>query len=79
MTYEISPNRTRPNPTNSGWTIPRTWGVWDIGSQSAGKRFRYGNYPIRGAELLREYDRPQLISLYTNRAAAKSNADSRNS
>ena len=78
MTYEISPNRNRPDPNNPGKTIPRTWGVWDIGSKSGGKRFRFGNNPVRGAELRRDYGTSTLIALYTNRAAAKSHADKLN-
>ena len=75
MKYEISPKRTRPDPNNPGWTIPRTWGVWDIGAKSGGKRYRFGNNPVRGDELKRECGRAQLVALYTRRDAAKSHAD----
>ncbi len=78
MSSEISPDRTRPDPSNPGKTIPKTYGVWDIGPGSSGKRFRYGNNPVRGAELARDYGRAGLIGLFTNRAAAKSMADSLN-
>ena len=78
MSSEISPDRTRPDPNSPGKTIPKTYGVWDIGPGSSGKRFRYGNYPVRGAELARDYGRAKLVVLYTNRAAAKSQADSLN-
>jgi hypothetical protein len=78
MSSEISPDRTRPDPNNPGKTIPKTYGVWDIGPGSSGKRFRYGNNPVRGAELARDHGRAKLVALYTNRAAAKSQADSLN-
>ena len=78
MSNEISPDRTRPDPNNPGKTIPKTYGVWDIGPGSSGKRFRYGNNPVRGAELARDYGRAELVALYMNRAAAKSQADSFN-
>ena len=78
MSYETSPSRTRPDPNHPGRTIPRTWGVWDIGSKTGGKRYRFGNNPVRGDELKREHGRALLVELYTKRDAAKSSADSRN-
>ena len=78
MSDEISPDRIRPDPNNPGKTIPKTYGVWDIGPRSSGKRYRYGNNPVRGTELARDYERAKLVALYTNRAAAKSQADSMN-
>ena len=78
MSDEISPDRTRPDPNNPGKTIPRTYGVWDVGPSSSGKRYRYGNNPVRGAELARDFGRAKLVALYTNRAAAKLQADSLN-
>lgn len=76
--YEISPDETRTDPTNPKWTVPRTYGVWELRASSTGNRFRYGNYPVRGVELESEYGAAKLVSLYTNRAAAKSHADSLN-
>ena len=78
MSYEISPDRTRPDPNNPNKTIPRSYGVWDIGAKTSGKRYRYGNNPVRGVELVREYGQAKLIALFTSRAAAKSWADSSN-
>ena len=78
MSSEISPDRTRPDPNNPVKTIPKTYGVWDIGPGSSGKRYRFGNNPVRGTELARDYGRAKLLVLYTNRAAAKSQADSLN-
>ena len=78
MSNEISPNRTKPDPNNPGKTIPRTYGVWDIGPSSSGRRYRFGNNPVRGTELTRECGQAELVALYGNRAAAKSHADSLN-
>ena len=78
MSDEISPELVRPDPNNPSWTIPKTWGVWDVGSNSCGNRYRYGNNPVRGGELQREFGRAQLIALYSNREAAKSYAASLN-
>ena len=78
MSDEISPDRTRPDPNCPGKTIPRTYGVWDIGSGSSGRRYRYGNNPVRGTELARDYGRAKLVALYRTRAAAKLQADSLN-
>ncbi len=76
--HEISPNKIRPDPTNPKWTIPRTYGVWELSASSTGSKYRYGNYPVRGVELESEHGAAKLVSLYTNRAAAKSHADSFN-
>ena len=78
MNDEISPDRTRPDPSSPGKTIPRTYGVWDIGSGSSGRRYRYGNNPVRGTELARDCGRAKLVALYRTRAVAKSQADSLN-
>jgi hypothetical protein len=78
MSDQISPDRTRPDANSPGKTIPRTYGVWDIGFGSSGGRYRYCNNPVRGTELARDYGRAKLMALYRNRAAAKSHADSLN-
>lgn len=74
----ISPDHTRPDPDNSNWTIPRTYGVWELKPGSDGARYRYGNNPVRGVELARDYGSATLIALYTTRLAAKSHADALN-
>ena len=45
-------------------TNPRTWGAYDLGSSSGGRRFRYGNHPIRMTELLREHGKCSLVALF---------------
>ena len=78
MGFEVPPNRTRPDPNNPGKTIPKTFGVWDVGTGSTGKRYRYGNNPVRGKELVRDYGRATMVGLFTTRSAAKSMSDSLN-
>ena len=74
----ISPAATRPDPHNPDWTIPRTYGVWELPVGTGGERYRYGDYPVRGHELMREYGSAVLIALYITRQAAKSHADELN-
>ena len=78
MNFKITPDRTRPDPNNAGKTIPKIFGVWDVGFGSNGRRYRYGNNPVREKELIREYGHARLVGLYTKRAAARSMADSLN-
>jgi hypothetical protein len=77
-TREISSANVRPDPSNSRLTIPQTFGVWEVPVGTGGKRYRYGNNPIRGAELTRECGAATRIALYTDRRAAKSRADEMN-
>ena len=78
MTCKISLNRTHPDSNNPENTIPRTWGVSDVGSKSSRKLFRFGSSPVRGRELRHDYGVAKLIALYTKRAVAKLHADSLN-
>ena len=72
--YKITPSNTRADPSNPNWTKPRTFGVWELPPGSGGKRYRFGNYPVRGKELVHEYGAAKLIELYTSRLAARSHA-----
>ena len=76
--FKISTSDVRPDPDNPNWTRPRSYGVWELPETKGGKRYRYGNYPIRGKELVRDLGAARLIALYTSRVAAKSYADSLN-
>ena len=53
--FEFLPENVRPDPNNPNWTIPKTYGVWGLPQNSTGKKYRFGNYPVRGKELVREY------------------------
>jgi hypothetical protein len=37
------------------YTLPRSWGVYELPEGAAGKRFRTGNHPVRLEELTREH------------------------
>lgn len=76
----ISRASVRPDPTNPGLTIPRTFGVWELLGRTGSKRYRYGNNPIRETELAREHALKQVqrLELYSDRAAAKRHADELN-
>ena len=77
--HEVKPSDLRPHPSQYGWTTPRSWGVWELPVDASGKRYRYGNNPIRGQELENEFGRVRLVALYTQRDAAKEHADALNS
>ena len=77
--FEISPDKLRPDPNNLNWTIPKTYGVWELPQDSSGKRYRFGNYPVRGKELEREHKNAELIALYTTRNQAMEYAHDLNS
>lgn len=53
------------------YTSPRTWGTYDLGT-AAGKfrRFRYGNHPIRMAELIREHGVCDVVATFYSRKEA---------
>ena len=53
------------------YTSPRSWGVYELESVARGtKRFRYGNHPVRQAELEREFGRVTRIHLFAARSLA---------
>jgi hypothetical protein len=63
------------------YTIPRTWGVYEVRCLREGKRFRFGNHPIRHRELSRKYGEGEvkLVGwLYKVRSDAKEAADRKN-
>jgi len=76
--YQIEPSQLRPHPSNNNWTQPKSYGVWELPHGASGKKYRYGNNPIRGIELENEFGRVSLIALYTNRDAAKAHSDELN-
>ena len=41
-------------------------------------KYRYGNNPIRGQELEREFGRVKLLALFADRGGAKQHADKLN-
>jgi len=73
--HEISKSSVRIDPINSNLTIPRSYGVWELPSGSSGKKYRYGNNPVRGVELANEFKSAKLLFLYKERLSAKDTAD----
>jgi hypothetical protein len=54
------------------YTSPRTWGVYQVECLPEGKRFRFGNHPVRQQELIRQYGEAQRVGrLYEARIDAK--------
>ena len=61
----IDEKSVQADSQNSNYTIPRTWGVYEIvgsAGQNVGRRFRRGNHPIRHKELLREFGSVDLVA-----------------
>lgn len=71
----IAETDLKPYPGNPNWTNPRSYGVWELPLGSNGRRYRYGNNPIRGNELARAFGRVKLIALSKNRDAARDYAN----
>ena len=67
---QISPQEVVLDPSNKNWTTPRSYGVWELPNSAGGKKFRYGNNPIREKELSREFGSVKLIALYLTRGNA---------
>jgi len=62
------------DPGNPNWTKPKSWGVWELPINPLGKKFRIGNNPIRGKELVNEFGSAKFIALFNNREAAEEHA-----
>lgn len=76
--YRVSPSEVKPHPETKNWTLPRTWGVWEVPLERGTQRFCFGNYPVRGRKLESERGAATLIALYTHRDAAERHAASLN-
>ena len=69
----ILPNSVR---ANGPLTIPRTYGVFEVPTScTSTRRYRFGNYPIRQTELIREFGACKLVRLYKDRNLAQATAD----
>ena len=54
------------------YTSPqKTWGVYQVKCLPEGKRFHYGNHPIRQIELIRQYGEAQPLWLHEGKNDAK--------
>ena len=72
ISQAISPNAVR---LDGSLTIPRTYGVFEL-SRSAGttRKIRYGNFPVRQTELLKEFGACKLVHLFKKRDLAQRTA-----
>lgn len=71
----ISENSIRIDPENNNYTIPRTYGVYEVLITTDAKRFRFGNHPVRENELIREFESIKRIGICLERDDAKALAD----
>lgn len=55
-------------PDGTYYTRPRTWGVYEV---QRGRRFRFGNHPVRQHELKRDLGSAPLVLLFPERALAE--------
>ena len=75
----ISDDSIQIDGNNKNYTVPRSWGVYEIRLNTNTKRFRYGNHPVRENELIREFESVKSIGLFFEREDAKNLADILNS
>lgn len=54
-------------------TVPRSWGVYELHMTRGAsvRRFRIGNYPVRGLELEREFGLVRIVGVFTSRTTAE--------
>lgn len=71
LSKAISENDLRIDIKNKNYTIPRSYGVYEISLTSNAERFRFGNHPIREFELIREFKNIKRIGLFLDREDAK--------
>jgi hypothetical protein len=71
LSKSTSENLIRIDSKNKNYTIPRSFGVYEIQSVINTKRFRFGNHPVRENELIREFETIKRIGLFLDRADAK--------
>ncbi len=72
---KVTESSLLPDPKNNKYTIPRSYGVYELPSFSKGKANRFGNHPVRRIELEREFGSVIVIELYLKRDDAKNRAD----
>lgn len=75
LSKSVSEKSIQIDPENKNYTIPRTYGVYEILSTTNTKRYRFGNHPIRENELIREFESIKQICIFLEREDAKVLAD----
>ena len=75
---EVTPDKLKAHPNNKNWTTPRSFGVWELPDKSSGKKYRFGNNPVRETELVTEFGSAKLLALYLSRESAREHANKLN-
>jgi hypothetical protein len=75
----LSEQDLKRHPTKPGWTMPKSFGVWELPDASNGKKYHWGNFPGKGLELDREFGSNKRIALYASRKQAKAHVEELNS
>ncbi len=75
LSKSISEDSIRIDTENKNYTVPSSFGVYEVPSTTNGKRYRFGNHPVRENELIREFENVKRIGLFFNREDAKNLAD----
>lgn len=68
----------RIDPDNLYLTIPRSYGVYELPENATGRRYRFGNHPIRQIELEKEFGDLDILYIYLSREEAKEHANELN-
>ena len=79
LSKAISERNISIDRKNKNYTVPRTFGVYEIDNSVNTKKFRFGNHPVRENELIREFGSVKRCGLFLVRADAKALADYLNS
>jgi len=75
LSKSISETAVRIDTENKNYTIPRSYGIYEISLVTNARRFRFGNHPIREIELIREFENIKRIGLFLDREDAKALTD----
>lgn len=75
LSKSVSENSLRIDPKDKRYTIPRSYGVYEIASTINAKKFRFGNHPVRETEIIRDFGNIKRIALFLDREDAKALAD----
>jgi hypothetical protein len=75
LSKSILENSIRIDPIDKNYTIPRTYGVYEILKVTDAKRFRFGNHPVRENELIKEFESIKRVGIFLEREDAKILAD----
>lgn len=70
LSESILESQLQSDTNNKNYTIPRSYGVYEITSVMNGRRFRFGNHPVRETELIRQFENIKRIALFLEREKA---------